>query len=73
MLLPGAYEIVLYPRWQPLRLEIEFGTERLRFVTTTWYNKSVEREVAEGRMVAFERAYGMLVHEGSGLRLRDFG
>ena len=70
-LLPRPYEVMFYPKWQPLRLEIELRSSG--FVTMIWYDESIERNVVEGLMTGFERAYGMLVDGASGLRLRDVG
>ena len=69
--LPRPYEVMFYPMWQPLRMEVELGSGG--FVTTTWYDESVGREVVEGLMADFERAYGMFVDGGSELRLWDVG
>lgn len=69
--LPRPYEVMFYPKWQPLRLEIELGSGG--FSTTAWYDESVGREVVEGLMGDFERAYGMFVDGGRGLRLTDVG
>lgn len=69
--LPRPYEVMFYPMWQPLRLEIELGNAG--FVTTAWYDESVGREVVERLMADFERAYRMFVDGGSGLRLGDVG
>lgn len=68
---PRPYEVMFYPKWQPLRMEIELGSGG--FETTTWYDESVGREVVEGLMADFERTYGQFVDGGSGLRLRDVG
>lgn len=69
--LPRPYEFMFYPMWQPLRLEIELGNGG--FVTTAWFDACVGREVVEGLMEGFERAYGMFVDGGSGVRLGDVG
>lgn len=69
--LPSPYEVMFYPMSQPLRLEIELGSGG--FVTTAWYDEGIEREVVEGLMEDFERAYGMFVDGKSGLRLGDVG
>ncbi len=68
---PRPYEVMFYPKWQPLRLEIEL--ESGGFVTTAWFDESVERGVVEGLMAAFETAYGAFVNGGSGLTLGDVG
>lgn len=69
--LPRPYEVMFYPKWQPLRLEIELGSAG--FVTTAWYDECVGREVVERLMADFERAYGMFVDGGSEMRLGDVG
>lgn len=68
---PSPYEVMFYPMWQPLRLEIELGSGG--FVTTAWFDESVGREVVERLMEGFERVYGIFVDRGRDMRLGDVG
>lgn len=67
--LPAPVEDMFYPMAQPLRLECEVDSKGVSAVAH--YDRSVEREVVQGVMDAFEKAFMGLNNASEGQRFCD--